>query len=106
VARLLKRFDPHWLRAILATMKLRGLSIYGAALSIAGGHAMPTSLAQVGARHRSTLGGSLRAGVFGVSDGLVSNLSLVLGVAGAGAGSSFVLTSGVAGLLTGRSPWP
>jgi hypothetical protein len=98
VARLLKRFDPHSLRAILATMKLRGLSIYGAALSIAGGHAMPTSLAQVGARHRSTLGGSLRAGVFGVS--------VVLGVAGAGAGSSFVLTSGVAGLLTGRSPWP
>jgi VIT1/CCC1 family predicted Fe2+/Mn2+ transporter len=101
VARLLKRFDPHSLRAVLAAMKLRGLSIYGAALSIAGGHAMPTSLAQVGARHRSTLGGSLRAGVFGVNDGLVSNLSLVLGVAGAGAGSTIVLTTGVAGLLAG-----
>lgn len=101
VARLLKRFDPHSLRAVLAAMKLRGLSVYGAALSIAGGHAMPTSLAQVGARHRSTLGGSLRAGVFGVNDGLVSNLSLVLGVAGAGAGSTMVLTTGIAGLLAG-----
>jgi vacuolar iron transporter family protein len=101
VARLLKRFDPHSLRAVLAAMKLRGLSIYGAALSIAGGHAMPTSLAQVGARHRSTLGGSLRAAVFGVNDGLVSNLSLVLGVAGAGVGSTIVLTTGVAGLLAG-----
>jgi len=101
VARLLERFDPHSLRAVLAAMKLRGLSIYGATLSIAGGHAMPTSLAQIGARHRSTLGGSLRAAVFGVNDGLVSNLSLVLGVAGAGAGSTMVLTTGAAGLLAG-----
>ena len=101
VARLLQRFDPHSLRAVLAAMKLRGLSIYSAALSVAGGHAMPTSLAQVGARHRSALGGSLRAGVFGVNDGLVSNLSLVLGVAGAGAGTPMVLTSGAAGLLAG-----
>jgi VIT1/CCC1 family predicted Fe2+/Mn2+ transporter len=100
VARLLTRFDPRSLRAILAAMKLRGLSLYSAAPGIAG-HAMPTSLAQVGARHRSALGGSLRAGVFGVNDGLVSNMSLVLGVAGAGAGSGFVLTSGAAGLLAG-----
>jgi VIT1/CCC1 family predicted Fe2+/Mn2+ transporter len=62
---------------------------------------MPTSVAQVGARHRSMLGGSLRAGVFGVNDGLVSNVSLVLGVAGAGAGSGYVLTAGIAGLLAG-----
>ena len=100
VARLLTRFDPRSLRAVLAAMKLRGLSIYSAPLGIAG-HAMPTSLAQVGARHRSALGGSLRAGVFGVNDGLVSNMSLVLGVAGAGAGAAFVLTSGAAGLLAG-----
>lgn len=45
--------------------------------------------------------GMLRAAVFGVNDGLVSNLSLVMGVAGAGVGSKFVLLAGVAGLLAG-----
>jgi len=100
VARLLERFAPGSLRPVLAAMKLRGLSVYSAAHAVAG-HAMPTSLAQVGARHRSMLGGGLRAGVFGVSDGLVSNVSLVLGVAGAGVGGRYVLTAGVAGLLAG-----
>jgi VIT1/CCC1 family predicted Fe2+/Mn2+ transporter len=100
VARLLARFDPRSLRPVLAAMKLRGLSIYSAPLAVAG-HAMPTSLAQVGARHRSALGGSLRAVVFGVNDGLISNVSLVLGVAGAGAGNGYVLTAGIAGLLAG-----
>jgi len=86
VARLLARFEPRSLRPVLAAMKLRGLSIYSAPLAVAG-HAMPTSLAQVGARHRSALGGGLRAAVFGVNDGLVSNVSLVLGVAGLLAGA-------------------
>ena len=100
VARLLGRFDPRSLRPVLAAMKLRGLSIYSAPPAAAG-HAMPTSLAQVGARHRSALGGGLRAAVFGVNDGLISNVSLVLGVAGSGAASGYVLTAGVAGLLAG-----
>ena len=100
VARLLARFDPRSLRPVLAAMKLRGLSIYSAPLAVAG-HAMPTSLAQVGARHRGALGGGLRAAVFGVNDGLVSNVSLVLGVAGAGAATGYVLTAGLAGLLAG-----
>jgi VIT1/CCC1 family predicted Fe2+/Mn2+ transporter len=48
------------------------------------------------------LGGTgLRAAVFGINDGLVSNLSLVMGVAGAGPDSSFILLAGVAGLLAG-----
>ena len=100
VARLLSRIDPRALRPVLAAMKLRGLSVYSAPPAV-GGHAMPTSLAQVGARHRSAFGGGLRAAVFGVDDGLVSNVSLVLGVAGAGAASGYVLTAGVAGLLAG-----
>lgn len=99
VARLLARFEPRALRPVLAAMKLRGLSVYSA--PGAAGHAMPTSLAQVGARHRNALGGSLRAAVFGVNDGLISNVSLVLGVAGAGAGAGYVLTAGLAGLLAG-----
>ena len=45
--------------------------------------------------------GTLRAGVFGVNDGLVSNLSLVMGIAGASMESNFVLLAGVAGLLAG-----
>src|SRR5262249_47987649 len=46
--------------------------------------------------------GTLRAVIFGVSDGLVSNLALVMGVAGASGGEgSFVLLAGIAGLLAG-----
>ena len=62
---------------------------------------------QIAARerwHRSSRSGTLRAVIFGVSDGLVSNLALVMGVAGAnvaiGAGN-FVLLAGIAGLLAG-----
>ncbi len=100
VAGLARRFGPRSIRGVLAAMKLRGLSIYGAPLPTAG-HAMPTSATDVGARHRRGVGGNLRAAVFGVNDGLISNASLVLGVAGAGAGSAYVLTAGAAGLLAG-----
>ena len=52
-------------------------------------------------KHRSIQGNSLRAAVLGANDGLVSNMSLVMGVAGAAQGSSSVLIAGVAGLLAG-----
>jgi VIT1/CCC1 family predicted Fe2+/Mn2+ transporter len=45
--------------------------------------------------------GALRAAIFGVNDGLVSNLSLIFGVAGAGADNQVVVLAGVAGLLAG-----
>jgi len=52
--------------------------------------------------HRAGRSGTLRAVIFGVSDGLVSNLALVMGVAGASEGAgNFVLLAGVAGLLAG-----
>ena len=51
--------------------------------------------------HRTSYGGSLRAAVFGMNDGLVSNFSLVMGIAGAGGGSEFILAAGIAGLLAG-----
>src|SRR5690349_7005355 len=52
--------------------------------------------------HRSGRSGTLRAVIFGVSDGLVSNLALVMGVAGAaGERGSFILMAGIAGLLAG-----
>lgn len=51
--------------------------------------------------HRSGRSGTLRATIFGVSDGLTSNLSLVMGVAGASGQSGFILLAGIAGLLGG-----
>ena len=101
VARLLTYFGPRALRSVLAAMKLRGLSVYSTAPASIAGHPMPTSLSDVGARHRGGLGSNLRASVFGVSDGLVSNASLVLGVAGAGAANAYVLLTGTAGMLAG-----
>jgi len=98
VGALLARLGPERLKPVLIAMKLRGLSVYGSA---APGHAMPTSVEQVGVRHRGFGGGNLRAAVFGVNDGLVSNASLIMGVAGAGAATGSVMTAGVAGLLAG-----
>lgn len=100
VAHLLRLFGPRAVRGVLAAMKLRGLSLYSMPASV-GGHAMPRSASEVGARHRSTVGGNLRAAVFGVNDGLISNASLVMGIAGAGATGAYVLTTGAAGLLAG-----
>jgi vacuolar iron transporter family protein len=51
--------------------------------------------------HRDLRGGGARAAVFGVSDGLVTNVSLVLGMAGANPGGSIVRLAGVAGLVAG-----
>ena len=51
--------------------------------------------------HRSGRSGTLRAVIFGVSDGLVSNLALVMGVAGASANGRLILLTGIAGLLAG-----
>jgi len=53
--------------------------------------------------HRDVQGGSARAAVFGMSDGLVSNVALILGVAAAAVDSSSVLLAGVAGLLAGAA---
>jgi VIT1/CCC1 family predicted Fe2+/Mn2+ transporter len=51
--------------------------------------------------HRSVTGGAARAAVFGVSDGLVSNVSLILGFAGGGADASIVKLAGIAGAIAG-----
>jgi VIT1/CCC1 family predicted Fe2+/Mn2+ transporter len=51
--------------------------------------------------HLMSRGGTLRAAVFGVNDGLVSNLSLVMGFAGAEARPEYIVLAGVAGLLAG-----
>jgi vacuolar iron transporter family protein len=52
-------------------------------------------------RHRAGAGGALRAAVFGINDGLLSNLSLVMGVAGGTQNKHIVILAGVAGLVAG-----
>ena len=53
--------------------------------------------------HRDVQGGTARATVFGVSDGLVSNVALILGVAAASPEASVVLLAGISGLLAGAA---
>ncbi|MHB8535345.1 MAG: VIT1/CCC1 transporter family protein [Sulfuricaulis sp.] len=101
VAWLIRALGARAIRPVLAAIKVRGISVYDAALANPG-HVMPTAVAEVGRRHRGVgSGGNLRAAVFGVNDGLVSNTSLIMGVAGATHETAFILTSGVAGLLAG-----
>ena len=59
------------------------------------------SIAQLEGRHRATGGNALRAAVLGANDGIVSNLSLVMGVAGADLSGHTILITGLAGLLAG-----
>jgi VIT1/CCC1 family predicted Fe2+/Mn2+ transporter len=59
------------------------------------------TLARLEGRHRGLGGNALRAAVLGANDGLVSNLSLVMGVAGAALDSHTILISGLAGLIAG-----
>ena len=64
----------------------------------------PGDIARREGWHRTGRSGTLRAVIFGVSDGLVSNLSLVMGVAGAASSQPrFILLAGIAGLLAGAS---
>lgn len=60
-----------------------------------------SSLAVLEGRHRAAGGNALRAAVLGANDGLVSNLSLVMGVAGAALASQQILITGLAGMLAG-----
>jgi VIT1/CCC1 family predicted Fe2+/Mn2+ transporter len=92
-------FGPHAMRPVLSASKVRGVSVYSGQVET--GHPWPTSVEEVGRRHKSYGGGTLRAGVFGVNDGLVSNTCLVMGVAGAAVEPSVLILTGVAGLLAG-----
>lgn len=59
------------------------------------------AIARLEGRHRSVRGNTLRAAVLGANDGLVSNLSLVMGVAGAELSRGAIAIAGMAGLLAG-----
>ncbi|HEY2512480.1 MAG TPA: VIT1/CCC1 transporter family protein [Polyangiaceae bacterium] len=86
------------------TKKMRGqersharlLALIGGRHGIAG-----AALGRIEGRHANLGGNALRAAVLGANDGLVSNLSLVMGVAGAALTERAVLVTGLAGLLAG-----
>lgn len=99
---LIRWFGPRKIKMILAAMKVRGMSIYSTKPVLSQGHVMPTTVEEVGVRHkRTSAAGNLRASVFGVNDGLVSNASLILGVAGANADHHTIVLAGMAGALAG-----
>lgn len=70
-------------------------------LSTQSGGMEGSAVAKLEGRHRGAGGNALRAGVLGANDGLVSVLSLVMGVAGAAMESHTILVTGLAGLLAG-----
>jgi VIT1/CCC1 family predicted Fe2+/Mn2+ transporter len=116
-----RRFGPGAVLPSMSAMENRGTQSYiqqGASNEMAAqekSHAMlmrtisqssqggmeGAALAQLEGRHRSAGGNALRAAVLGASDGLLSNMSLVMGVAGAALDSKAILLTGFAGLLAG-----
>jgi VIT1/CCC1 family predicted Fe2+/Mn2+ transporter len=101
VAGLIRALGPRAVRPILVGMKVRGMSVYQG-VPLLSGHPMPTSVSEVGGRHKGVeAGGNVRAAVFGVNDGLISNAALIMGVAGATSDLRVVSMSGIAGLLAG-----
>jgi len=116
-----RRFGPSAVLPSMSAMENRGTQSYlqqGASAEMAAqekSHAMlmqtisqssvggmeGSAVAQLEGRHRSAGGNALRAAVLGASDGLLSNMSLVMGVAGASLDSKAILLTGFAGLLAG-----
>jgi vacuolar iron transporter family protein len=99
VGLLLRCFSVRQLRFILSAMKVRGMSVYDSILI--NSHVLSHG-AHAEQRHKGmSAAGNLRAAVFGVNDGLVSNMSLLLGLAGGSADPHIMMLSGIAGLLAG-----
>ncbi len=99
VGALIRHLGIRQVLPILSAMKVRGLSVYRATPS---GLAVHPSRREERRRHRGVeSGGTVRAAVFGVNDGLVSNTSLILGMAGASDNPQVIIMSGIAGLLAG-----
>lgn len=99
VAKLIHIFGARRLRFILSAMKVRGMSIY---LNADPNYPFTIPAAHHEHRHRGLSSAqNLRAAVFGINDGLISNMSLLLGIAGATTDQKFIILTGIAGLLAG-----
>lgn len=123
LAWLAHRFGPSVISQVMASTEMSGRTMYDDQPEAAGtslpaderSHAIVLDalkkesasgvrggvVASLEGRHRAVGGNALRAAVLGANDGLVSNMALVMGVAGAAFSSSVVLVSGLAGLLAG-----
>ncbi len=101
VAALMRRLGPERMLPVLAAMKVRGLSVY--THGVPTGHHAPAPGQREFRHRRMGSSGSFRAAVFGINDGLVSNVSLIMGVAGASLDSHVILLTGAAGLLAGAA---
>jgi VIT1/CCC1 family predicted Fe2+/Mn2+ transporter len=123
LAWLARRFGPQFVLATVNTLEQRDSGQYDTqAEAVAGGlpaaersHArvvqaiesstpgglQGSAVARLEGRHRAMGGNALRAAVLGANDGLVSNLSLVMGVAGAAVAEKTILLTGLAGLVSG-----
>jgi len=117
---LARRLGPEWVLPSIARQERQGRRMYDDQPE-AHGTALPgdersharvlreiqtaglpgDAVARLEGRHRSIGGNALRAAVLGANDGLVSNLSLVMGVAGASLPGRSILITGVAGLVAG-----
>jgi VIT1/CCC1 family predicted Fe2+/Mn2+ transporter len=83
-------------------MKVRGMSVYSDHMLNHQHHQFASAGAKLEKRHKGlNTAGNLRAAVFGVNDGLISNMSLLLGVVGGGGDPHVIILSGMAGLLAG-----
>ena len=74
---------------------------HGRAVAALGGAGTGERIARSEGRHRANTGGALRAAVFGMNDGLVSNLLLVLAVVGGTSNRHIILLAGIGGLVAG-----
>jgi VIT1/CCC1 family predicted Fe2+/Mn2+ transporter len=92
--------EPDAVAAGMSTDEYGHARIVQAAAMAAGGLSGKT-LAVIEGRRRGNNGNALRAAVLGANDGLVSNLSLVMGVVGAMVGERAILLTGIAGLTAG-----
>ena len=122
LAWLARRFGPQFVLPVIGALERRDVGQYDSQPeAVAGGlpdaershnrivqaieESIPgglsgSALARLEGRHRSG-GNALRAAVLGANDGLVSNLSLVMGVAGAATSGRTILLTGLAGLVAG-----
>lgn len=99
VALLVGRLGARAMRRVLAAMKVRGMSVYSQA-SLA--QSKPQTPSDISGQHKSAASGAnMRAAVFGVNDGLLSNASLMMGMAGATPDPHILVLTGLAGLLAG-----
>jgi len=124
LAWLARRFGPQFILPTMSTLEQRDSGQYDQQPeAVAGGlpaaershnrvvqalaSSFPTgttggTLGRLEGRHRAG-GNALRAAVLGANDGLVSNLSLVMGVSGAAVAGRTILLTGLAGLIAGAS---